>query len=78
MNDLQNLPAYELLDSIEYQMVNYAPHELYYCAHCGRYRHRKVLKGQLPAVCCEYRAKLVDTYQQPTVIVIVQPVAAGS
>jgi hypothetical protein len=77
-NELQNLPTYETLDSISYELVDYTPHELYHCSHCGRYRHRKVFKGQLPAVCCEFRAKLVDTYMQPSIIIIEQPVACGS
>lgn len=75
-NELQNLPTYETLDSISYELVEYTAHELYYCSHCKRYRHRKVVPGQLSAICCEHYAKLIDKYMQPSIVVIEQQVSA--
>jgi predicted metal-binding protein len=54
-------------DSIEYELLNWEPREVWRCqGGCGKYRHRRVVKGILPAVCCGVPAKLIDRYQQPT------------
>ena len=54
-------------DSIEYEILNWEPREVWRClGACGKYRHRKNVKGILPAVCCGVPAKLIDRYQQPT------------
>ena len=54
-------------DSIEYEILNWEPREVWRCqGACGKYRHRRRIKGILPAVCCGVPAKLIDRYQQPT------------
>lgn len=56
-----------MLDSIEYELVNWEPREVWHCqGGCGKYRHRIAVKGIRPAVCCGVPAKLIDRYQQPT------------
>jgi hypothetical protein len=56
-----------MLDSIEYELVNWEAREVWRCqGGCGKYRHRNAVKGILPAVCCGVPAKLIDRYQQPT------------
>jgi hypothetical protein len=53
-------------DSIEYEIVEWEPREVWKCSgQCGRFRHRKTVKGILPAQCCGQPAKLIDRYQQP-------------
>jgi hypothetical protein len=55
-------------DSIEYELTNWEPREVWRCqGACGKYRHRRAIKGILPAVCCGVPAKPIDRYQQPTV-----------
>ena len=54
-------------DSIEYELMNWEPREVWKCqGGCGKYRHRNAVKGILPAVCCGVPAKLIDRYRQPT------------
>ena len=56
-----------MFDSIEYELVNWEPREVWRCqGGCGKYRHRNAVKGILPAVCCGVAAKLIDRYRQPT------------
>lgn len=56
-------------DSIEFELVNWEPREVWKCqGQCARYRHRKVVKGIQPAVCCGVPAKLIDRYKQPIAI----------
>ena len=56
-----------MIDSIEYELVNWEPREVWKCqGGCGKYRHRNAVKGILPAVCCGVAAKLIDRYRQPT------------
>ena len=56
-----------MFDSIEYELVNWEPREVWKCqGECGKYRHRSAVKGILPAVCCGVAAKLIDRYRQPT------------
>ena len=53
-------------DSIEYEIVNWEPREVWKCqGQCGKFRHRRAVKGILPAVCCGVPAKLMDRYEQP-------------
>lgn len=60
-----------MMDSIEYEMVNWEPREVWKCqGECGRYRHRKSIKGILPAVCCGVPAKWIDRYEQPIPITV--------
>jgi hypothetical protein len=54
-----------LVDSIEYELLNWEPRECWRCSACGRYRHRPAVKGLLPALCCNEPAKLVTSYKQP-------------
>lgn len=55
-----------MVDSIEYELVNWEPREVWKCqGACKKYRHRKAVKGILPAVCCGVTAKLIDRYRQP-------------
>ena len=54
-------------DSIEYELVNWEPREVWKCqGACQKFRHRRAVKGILPAVCCGVPAKLIDRYRQPT------------
>ena len=56
-----------MVDSIEYELVNWSPREVWKCqGACKKYRHRNAVKGILPAVCCGVPAKLIDRYSQPT------------
>ena len=64
-----------MIDSIEYEIVNWKPREVWHCAACKRYRHRDFQKGLLPAICCEQPAKLIDIYEQPSPVVISEPVS---
>jgi hypothetical protein len=58
-------------DSIEYELVNWQPREVWKCqGGCGKYRHRNVVKGILPAVCCGVPAKLIDRYSQPVAFTV--------
>ena len=67
-----------MADSIEYTLMNEEPREVYYCAACGRYRHRAVRPGQLPALCCGQPARLWDKYSQPVEVTINEPIIAPS
>jgi len=61
-------------DSIEYELVNWKPRQVWKCqGECARFRHRDVIKGQLPAICCGIPAKLITVYSQPTPVSIVEP-----
>ena len=62
-----------MVDSIEYELVNWEKREVWKCqGDCKKFRHRRVLKGILPAVCCGVPAKLIDRYEQPRPYVIEQ------
>jgi hypothetical protein len=76
--ELHDLPPYEAFDTVGYELLNYAPHELYHCSTCRCYRHRRVVKGQRPAICCGKPAKLLDKYSQPTLIIVEQAVDGES
>lgn len=55
-----------MVDSIEYELVNWEPREVWKCqGACKKYRHRQAVKGILPAICCGVPAKLIDRYRQP-------------
>jgi hypothetical protein len=65
-----------MVDSIEYEILNWQPREVWKCqGACAKYRHRRVVKGILPAVCCGVPAKLIDRYQQPTAFQVEQAIA---
>ena len=65
-------------DSIEYELVNWEAREVWKCqGSCGRWRHRKVVKGILPAVCCGVPAKLIDHYQQPVAFTVSEPLPSA-
>jgi len=53
------------MDHIEYELTQFESREIWHCSVCGRYRHRCRVVGQLDALCCEQRAKLIDRYEQP-------------
>jgi hypothetical protein len=53
------------MDSVEYEIVNWTPREVWHCAVCKSYRHRPAAKGLLPAICCGQPAKLITSYSQP-------------
>ena len=56
-----------MFDSIEYELLNWEAREVWRCqGACKKFRHRRAVKGILPAVCCDVPAKLIDRYQQPT------------
>jgi hypothetical protein len=60
-----------MMDSIEYELVNWERREVWRCqGQCGRYRHRKEVKGILAAVCCGVPAKRIDGYSQPIPITV--------
>lgn len=61
-------------DSIEYELVDWEAREVWHCSVCHRYRHRAVLPGQLPAICCGQPARLWDRYQQPIPITVSEPI----
>lgn len=61
-------------DSIEYELINYEPREVYYCGVCERFRHRTVRPGILPAICCGQPARLFDRYEQPVRVNIIEPI----
>jgi predicted metal-binding protein len=66
-------------DSIEYELVEWEPREVWKCTgQCGRFRHRKTVKGILPAVCCGQPARLVDRYEQPALVTISEPLSSSS
>lgn len=68
-----------MMDSIEYELVQLESREVWKCqGECGRYRHRTVIKGALPAICCGASAKLIDRYEQPTPVVISEPLASSA
>ena len=62
-------------DSIEYEIVNWSPREVWKCQTCKRYRHRDSVKGLLPAICCGQPAKLVMHYEQPKPFMVSEPVS---
>jgi len=58
-----------MVDSIEYEIVETEPREVWKCAgKCGCFRHRKTVKGTLPAICCNVPARLIDQYEQPRLV----------
>jgi hypothetical protein len=62
-----------MMDSIEYEILNWEPREVWKCqGACGKFRHRRALKGILPAVCCGVPARLWDRYQMPTPFTVSQ------
>lgn len=63
-------------DSIEYEIVNWSPREVWKCQTCKRYRHRDSVKGLLPAICCGEPAKLVMHYEQPKPFMVSEPIPA--
>jgi predicted metal-binding protein len=66
-------------DSIEYEIVNWEKREVWKCqASCKRYRHRRAMKDLLPAICCGQPAKLMDRYEQPTPLMVSEPLASQS
>lgn len=64
-----------MVDSIEYEIVNWKRREVWHCSVCKRYRHRDAAKELLPAICCGRPAKLIDIYEQPSPLVISEPVS---
>lgn len=62
------------MDSIEYELTNWEAREVWHCKSCKRYRHRKTVKGLLPALCCGKPAILVTRYEQPIAVVISEPI----
>ena len=64
-----------MIDSIEYEIVNWKRREVWHCSVCKRYRHRDFQKGLLPAICCAEPAKLIDIYEQPTPFVVSESVS---
>jgi predicted metal-binding protein len=63
------------MDSIEYEIVDLEEREVWHCAGaCRRYRHRPVLPGQLPAVCCGVPATFIDSYAQPRPVMVAEPI----
>ena len=62
-----------MMDSIEYELVNWEKREVWKCSVCGRYRHRKTVKGIRPAICCGQPAKLIDRYEQPIQVTVSEP-----
>lgn len=68
-----------MVDSIEYEIVNWEPREVWKCqGTCGKYRHRRAVKGILPAVCCGVPAKLIDRYQQPVPFTVSEPLSQSA
>ena len=65
-----------MMDSIEYELVNWEAREVWKCSSCGRYRHRKALFGILPAQCCGQPAILIDRYKQPIDVTVSEPLSA--
>jgi hypothetical protein len=65
-------------DSIEYQILNRQPREVWHCSVCKRYRHRDAVKGLLPAICCGQPAKLIDRYSQPIPVTVSERLLAQS
>lgn len=61
------------MDSIEYELMNEVPREVYHCGICKRFRHRTVRAGILPAICCGQPARLFDRYSQPEMVNICEP-----
>lgn len=64
-------------DSIEYELMNFIPRELYHCPNCRRYRHRTVRPGILPAICCGHVLEVFDRYEQPVRVNIREPITAS-
>ena len=68
----------DFTDSIEYEILNWEPREVWQCqGECKKYRHRRTLKGILPAVCCGVPAKLIDRYEQPIPFTVSEPLPAA-
>ncbi len=62
-----------MADSIEYELVNWEPREVWRCqGACRKFRHRRALPGIRPAVCCGVPAKLFDRYQMPVPFTVSQ------
>jgi hypothetical protein len=57
-----------VVDSIEYEIVETESREVWKCSECGRFRHRPVIKGARPAICCNVPARLIDRYEQPELV----------
>jgi hypothetical protein len=70
-----NLNLKRMTDSIEYELMNFEPREVYHCAICKRFRHRTVRPGIMPAICCGQPARLFDKYKQPVRVNICEPIA---
>lgn len=64
-------------DSIEYEIVNWERREVWHCSICNKYRHRRALKGLLPAICCGQPAKLIDRYSQPSPVIVEEPLSSA-
>jgi hypothetical protein len=65
------------MDFIEYELVNWEAREVWKCqGQCGKYRHRREVKGTLTAICCGVPAKLVDRYKQPTPFTVSEPLTS--
>jgi hypothetical protein len=67
-----------MVDSIEYELVNWEAREVWKCSKCGRYRHRKAVFGIMPALCCSQPATLIDRYQQPIDITVSQSLSPSA
>jgi hypothetical protein len=66
-----------IADSISYTLMREEPREVWKCTGaCGRFRHRTVRPGILPAICCGQPARLWDRYSQPIEIEIEERVTA--
>jgi hypothetical protein len=64
-----------MIDSVEYEITNWSPREVWHCSVCKRYRHRNSAKGLLPTICCGQPAKLVTHYEQPIPFIVSEPIA---
>ena len=62
-----------MVDSVEYELVNWERREVWKCqGQCGRFRHRKAVKGILAAICCGVPARLYDRYEMPVSFTILE------
>jgi hypothetical protein len=66
-----------MADSIEFVLTDWEAREVWHCQACGRYRHRPVIEGALPAICCSQPARLIDKYELPIDVTVRHQVRAA-
>jgi hypothetical protein len=68
-----------MTDSIGYELITEIQREVWKCqGACGKFRHRTVRPGILPAICCGVPARLWDRYLYPEIVNIEEPVVSRS